>query len=166
MFEIYRIILQSKSVTFCVCACVCVYVSQSANFMKSIIKAQDLRCWHGDQLALIFHTQLSYLCSHRKTPLNLWDSHCACGSKLSYSVNVCEEKHLYLKVKIREQSLIHDAVDYRLRLVNSGWKRKLTLLIYLFLCDEIRGKDYTSATVCPPACPSHSIIPATDWIFN
>lgn len=169
IWYLHKYLLQSNSVTCCVCVYiyVCVCASQSANFMKSIITFQHSGCWHGDQLALIFHTQLSYLCSHWKIPLNLWTSHCACGPELSYPVSVLEEKTSLSQRGIWEQSLVHDAVDCRPWLVSRGWKRKLTLLIYLLLQDDIEGKvcvfGHSLSSFPSVTYPNPN---TTNWIFN
>lgn len=74
------------------------------------------------------------------------------GCKPSYLISVSEEETSLSQRQIWEQSLILDAIDCRLTLVNCGWKRKLTWFISVSMTS--RGR----ASVCLPVCLSRPII--------
>lgn len=133
--------------------------------MKSITAARDSGCWHGDQLDLIFHTRLSYLCGLRKIPLNLWNSHCACRSTPSHSVNVFKEKHLYLK-EISENKVLStmpSTTGRDLWIVDERGNWLCWFISFFMMTSRVRTT--ARATVCPPAHLSRTIIPTPLIVF-
>lgn len=78
------------------------------------------------ELALIFHTTIWYHNTYREIPLNLWDSHNAIGSRLSYSIKVCGKKHLYRSETSENKAFFHDVINY--------WQRINWLMWFIAFC--------------------------------